>query len=112
MRETGIRDLACRRRDTPQFINQDARRNYEARLADTMIALLRRFAAAPRFAALSEGEMRAEYQGRVFIFNNACMLSAWSGGTNSTPLLPHFRISRPRLINISVLFAAALRTFF
>jgi hypothetical protein len=30
--------------------------------------------------------------------NNSCMLSARSGGTNSTPLLPHFRISRPRLI--------------
>jgi hypothetical protein len=44
--------------------------------------------------------------------NNACMLSARSGGTNSTPLLPHFRISRPRLINISFLFVAALRAFF
>src|SRR5262245_35948453 len=39
-------------------------------------------------------------------------LSARSGGTNSTPLLPHFRISRPRLINISFLFFAAPGNFF
>jgi hypothetical protein len=33
-------------------------------------------------------------------------------GTNSTPLLPHFRIGRPRLINISFLFVAAPEKFF
>jgi hypothetical protein len=35
------------------------------------------------------------------------VLSARSCGTKSTPLLPHFRIGRPRLINISSLFFAA-----
>ncbi len=51
--------------------------------------------------------------GAIYIyFNNACMVSARSGGTNSTPLLPHFRISRPLLINISFPFVAASGDFF
>jgi hypothetical protein len=39
-------------------------------------------------------------------------LSAQPGGTISTPLLPHFRIGRPRLINISFLFFAEPGDFF
>ncbi len=44
--------------------------------------------------------------------NHAYRLSARSGGTNSTPLLPHFRINRPQLINTSFLLVAEPGAFF